>query len=86
MSSGLSPENEQFLSELIADHVYADRATALDAAVALLRKRRELWRDLNAGIEQISADTCHHYAPDEVDRFLADVKERERERFAPKGS
>jgi Arc/MetJ-type ribon-helix-helix transcriptional regulator len=53
MSSGLSPENEQFLARAVSAGVYSDRDEALDDAVNLLRRREQLIEDVNHGIEQI---------------------------------
>jgi Arc/MetJ-type ribon-helix-helix transcriptional regulator len=53
MSSGLSPENEQFLARALSAGVYHDRDEALDDAVNLLRRRQKLIEDVNHGIEQI---------------------------------
>jgi Arc/MetJ-type ribon-helix-helix transcriptional regulator len=53
MSSGLSPENEQFLARAVSAGVYNDRDEALDDAVDLLRRREKLIEDVNHGIEQI---------------------------------
>ena len=53
MSSHLSPENEQFLEHAVAVGMYHDRSEALDQAVELLRRREQLVRDVNDGIEQL---------------------------------
>jgi Arc/MetJ-type ribon-helix-helix transcriptional regulator len=53
MSSHLSPENEQFLEHAVSVGTYHDRGEALDRAVELLRRRDELIRDVNEGIEQL---------------------------------
>jgi Arc/MetJ-type ribon-helix-helix transcriptional regulator len=53
VSSGLSPENEQFLERVVSLGIYHDRGEALDRAVELLRHREQLIRDVNEGIEQL---------------------------------
>jgi Arc/MetJ-type ribon-helix-helix transcriptional regulator len=53
MSSPLSPENEQFLEQAVAVGMYHDRDEALDRAVELLRRREQLIRDVNMGVEQL---------------------------------
>jgi Arc/MetJ-type ribon-helix-helix transcriptional regulator len=53
MNSHLSPENEQFLERAVAVGMYHDRGEALDRAVELLRRREQLVRDVNEGIEQL---------------------------------
>jgi Arc/MetJ-type ribon-helix-helix transcriptional regulator len=53
LSSNLSPENEQFIEQAVAVGMYHDRDEALDRAVELLRRREQLIRDVNKGIEQL---------------------------------
>jgi antitoxin ParD1/3/4 len=53
MASELSPENEQFIENVIASGLYHDRDEALNRAVELLKKREQLIRDVNLGIEQL---------------------------------
>ena len=53
MSSNLSPENEQFLEHVISLGIYHNRGEALDKAVELLRRREQLIRDVDEGIEQL---------------------------------
>ena len=49
----LRPDNEKFIESAVRNGDYADRGEALDQAVDLLRKRDQLVRDVNYGIEQI---------------------------------
>ena len=53
MSNNLSPENEQFLQRAISVGMFHDRDEAIDRAVELLRRREQLIRDVNKGIEQL---------------------------------
>ena len=53
MSSNLSPENEQFLEHAVSVGMYHDRGEALDQSSRTLRRRDELIRDVNEGIEQL---------------------------------
>ena len=53
MSAGLTPENEQFVSDVVQAGSYTSREAVLDEALALLRQREELRRKLDAGIEQV---------------------------------
>ena len=50
MSSGFSSENEQFIQHELETGVYRSRAELLDEAVGLLKRRRELAREIQAGI------------------------------------
>ena len=53
MSNNLSPENEQFLERAVLVGMFHDRDEAIDRAVELLRRREQLIRDVNKGIEQL---------------------------------
>lgn len=53
MSADLSPQNEQFIQEVVASGSYPSRAAALNAAVDLLKHRQmELVEQVNAGIAE----------------------------------
>lgn len=51
MTDTISPENEQFIQHELESGAYQDRGQLLDEAVALLKRRRELQRDIQAGID-----------------------------------
>src|SRR5437867_4529189 len=51
MRTRISPENEQFIMFELEEGSYKSREELLDEAVGLLRRRRELQRDIRAGIE-----------------------------------
>ncbi len=53
MATNLSPENEQFIQNAIAAGMYHNREEVLDRAVDLLKRREQLIRDVNLGIEQL---------------------------------
>jgi Arc/MetJ-type ribon-helix-helix transcriptional regulator len=53
MATDLSPENEQYIQNAIGTGLYHDRGEALNRAVELLKKREQLIRDVNLGIEQL---------------------------------
>ena len=53
MSNNLSAENEQFLERAVSVGMFHDRDEAIDRAVELLRRREQLIRDVNKGIEQL---------------------------------
>jgi Arc/MetJ-type ribon-helix-helix transcriptional regulator len=81
MSAHLSPENEAYLAELVAKQKFADRDAALDEAVALLRRQRQFLDAVSNGVTQLRAGKSHRYEHDEIDRFLADIEGRERQRY-----
>jgi hypothetical protein len=51
MASDLSPENEQFIQYELESGVYPGRGELLDDAVGLLKRRRDLQREIQAGID-----------------------------------
>jgi len=51
MAHDISPENEQFIQYELALGTYRGRGELLDEAVGLLKRRRELQRDIQAGVD-----------------------------------
>lgn len=51
MAGNISPENEQFIQHELASGTYGSRDELLDEAVCLLKRRRELQREIQAGID-----------------------------------
>ncbi len=51
MAGNISPENEQFIQHELATGTYVSRDELLDEAVCLLKRRRELQREIQAGID-----------------------------------
>ncbi len=51
MASDISPENEQFIRYELESGVYRTRGELLDQAVSLLKRRRELQREIQAGMD-----------------------------------
>ena len=51
MASDISPENEQFIQHELESGTYQSRGELLDDAVALLKRRRELQWEIQAGID-----------------------------------
>ncbi|HUT91123.1 MAG TPA: hypothetical protein VMY37_16590 [Thermoguttaceae bacterium] len=49
--STISPENEQFIQHELESGTYQNRGELLDEAVGLLKRRRELQRAIEAGID-----------------------------------
>jgi Arc/MetJ-type ribon-helix-helix transcriptional regulator len=73
VSSSLSPENEQFLERAISVGMYHDRDEAIDRAVELLRRREQLIRDVNKGVEQLERGEG---VPLDIERVKTAVRER----------
>jgi antitoxin ParD1/3/4 len=51
VASDISPENEQFIRHELETGVYQSRGELLDQAVGLLKRRRDLQREIEAGME-----------------------------------
>jgi len=51
MSSDICPENEQFIEHELESGTYQNRGELLDDAVRLLKRRRELQLEIQAGID-----------------------------------
>jgi len=73
MSSQLSPENERFLEHAVSVGMYHDRDEALDRAVEVLRRREQLIRDVNRGIEQLERGEG---VPLDIEKIQAAVESR----------
>ncbi len=52
MSAELSAENDRYLQEAVESGAYPSLAQAMNAAVELLRRRDELRREIQAGIDE----------------------------------
>jgi predicted transcriptional regulator len=52
MSTEMSADNERYLQQMIERGIYRDRTAAIDEALALLKRRDRLRRDVHAGIDQ----------------------------------
>lgn len=74
MAASISPDNERFLEQAVADGRFADRGEALDEAIRLLRRREELGRAVEAGVDQLNDAQYTEYGEADLDRFLADIK------------
>jgi hypothetical protein len=51
MASDISPENEQFIQHELEAGVYLGRGELLDEAVSLLKRQRDLHREIQAGMD-----------------------------------
>ena len=48
----ISPENQQYLQQLVQDGLYLSQAQAIDVAIELLKRQEQLQRELQLGIDQ----------------------------------
>jgi antitoxin ParD1/3/4 len=52
MHVDISPENEQYLQQLVVAGFYASQSQAMDVAIELLKRREHLQRELQRGIDE----------------------------------
>ena len=82
MSSGLSPENEQFLDRAVACGIFPGRTQAIDQAVDMLRKRQELLDHIDEGTRQLqSGQAIELHGDDELRAFFDEIKVEGRRRY-----
>jgi Arc/MetJ-type ribon-helix-helix transcriptional regulator len=73
MSIDLSPENEIYIDQAVANGLFQDRHQALNTAIELLKQRERLIRDVNSGIEQLEMGLGE---PFDIDGIMAEIDER----------
>jgi Arc/MetJ-type ribon-helix-helix transcriptional regulator len=76
MSNELSPDTETFIASEIALGVYPSRQDALEAGVAMLRKRRELLEKLDEGQRQLDNGEYVDFDEEGMRAFFEGLKER----------
>jgi Arc/MetJ-type ribon-helix-helix transcriptional regulator len=80
MASDLSPDTESFIQQEIAVGAYPSRQDALEAGVALLRKRKALLEKLDEGRRQLDAGEYVDFDEEGLHQFFEGLKERARSR------
>jgi Arc/MetJ-type ribon-helix-helix transcriptional regulator len=73
MSTGISPENEQYIDNAVATGLFHDRGQAINTAIELLKRREQLIRDVNSGIDQLEKGLGR---PFDIDVIMAQIDER----------
>jgi Arc/MetJ-type ribon-helix-helix transcriptional regulator len=73
MRIDLSPENENYIDQTVANGLFHDREHALNAAVELLKRRERLIRDVNSGIEQLEKGLGE---PFDIEGMMAEIDEQ----------
>ena len=76
MAAPISPDNERFLEQAVTDGRFTDRSEAIDEALRLLRRREDLFRSVNAGVDQLDGGQYTEYDEAELDQFLADIRSK----------
>lgn len=82
MSADLSPQNEQFIEQVVARGAFHDRTQALDQAVELLRRRQELLDHIDEGTRQLrSGEGIEIRGEDKLRAFLDRIQTEGMERY-----
>ena len=76
MSTDLPPENEQFIQQEITAGVFRSKSDALDAGIALLRRRKELLDVIDQGRRQLDHGVCQDYDEVSLSKRFAALKNR----------
>jgi len=86
MNVSIPAEFQEFVDDVIRSGNFHSEAEVVSEGLRLLRKREQVRRDVNAGIEQLDRGEYTEYDEDSLPQFLADVQSRQRERFAKKSA
>ena len=73
MSTGISPENELYIDNAVANGLFQDREQAINTAIELLKRRERIIRDVNSGIDQLKKGLGR---PFDVEAIMAQIDQR----------
>jgi Arc/MetJ-type ribon-helix-helix transcriptional regulator len=73
MSTGLSPENDNYIDLAVATGLFQNRDQAINTAVELLKRREGLIREVNSGIEQLEKGLGE---PFDIETIMAEIDEQ----------
>lgn len=76
MAADLTPENEKFIAEQVAQGTYESREDALDAGVELLRKHNQLVDRLTESRRQLDAGEYTDYDDESLTARFDELKRR----------
>ena len=74
-------ELEPFVDAAVRDGRFHDSAEVVSEALRLLARREQLFRDINAGVEQLGRGEYTEYEDNSLRAFLADIEAEEQARF-----
>lgn len=81
MGAELSPENEQFIQQLVSAGTFPDRKDALDEAVGLLKRRQALIAHIDEGTRQLRSGDFVEFDEDGLRQFFDEVQVQGRARY-----
>ena len=73
MPNGLSPDTESFIQQEVALGAYPSREEALEAGVALLKRRRELMNRLSESRRQLDQGEYFDYDEDGLQQLFEEL-------------
>ena len=74
MKTNISPENELFIDQQVADGTFPNRQAALDAAVELLRQRSDTLARIDKRREQLDQGEFTEYDESSLKKRFNDLK------------
>ena len=84
MNVPIPADVEQFVESVIRSGSFQTEAEVVGEALRLLKKREQLRRKVNAGVEQLDRGKYTEYDEDSLPQFLADVEARRRDGLTKK--
>jgi Arc/MetJ-type ribon-helix-helix transcriptional regulator len=81
MSRDISPQNEQYIQQVVETGRFRDRGEALDEAVELLKKRIELVQHVDEGTRELAAGDYVDYDDAGLRDFFDQVQRQGRARY-----
>lgn len=76
MATDISPENEQFIRQEIQAGVFRTKSDALDAGIALLRRRKELLARIDHGRRQLDEGDFRDYDEESLANRFSELRKR----------
>lgn len=74
MSTGITPENEQFLREQIAAGMFSSRDDVLNAGLNLLKQRQDLIARIHLSRAQLDSGEYTEYDSEGLVRFFDELR------------
>ena len=75
MATDISPENERFIEQEIQAGVFRTKSDALDAGIALLRRRKELLARIDEGRGQLDEGDFRDYDEQSLASRFSELRE-----------
>ncbi len=83
MNVAIPAEYEGFVQSVVTSGTFHDPAEVVGEALRLLKKREDLRREVQAGVEQLDQGEYREYDEHSFREFLDDVEARQRDLTEP---